>query len=642
MLRYGKRSKAWDEFMLDGHLAICRHCNALIRHSGSTSNLLNHLKKHDIKPEKSEMELLNTEMLEDEPEEEMQAIQVYEEVLENNEIIEETTEPYEAQKTQYLLENQIKHNLVTENLEVKTPEKKIKNSNHEEKITVKPSESFNCKLCKRKFYTQTRLDTHSKSCNGIFNVCPICGEMRTRDHIRYHIKSSKKDKETSEKLFICDICGITRTSRSNIDIHMRVRHLKILSKCRICPATFKNPSALTRHMKISHSDKSKEYKCRKCNFKTMIEKDARNHLVGEFLDIHDKVETVNVDTACRICLSDIQKTIHVRFDDRIKSLGNLTYKDLFTEFIELELNALEPQHFCAVCAKKLVLMHEFKSKCYETQKILDEFIHNDQKHQIENMIVEETFEPIVPKTEDVDNENDNIEYLIEEVPANDIKYEELENVIENISQKYFAKDQTMADIVTRYECESCPSFYRSKNTLRIHYRRCHPLERTEDCQFCETKQFPIFLEDHMKNCRKNPNGKKNKTCPICGLLSNRNHIYRHVEANKLQNMGGNEKPYQCDICGVRTIAKAGMASHMQVQHLNYRLNCEVCGMDFKTPSVLSSHVRKYHPEKKSPLKCKICDYTTPDASSLRRHYLYHTGKKRHKTNYANVERVDEI
>lgn len=49
--RNRKRSKVWDKFRDDGKLAVCKICNQVIRHSGSTSNLINHLRVHEMKQE---------------------------------------------------------------------------------------------------------------------------------------------------------------------------------------------------------------------------------------------------------------------------------------------------------------------------------------------------------------------------------------------------------------------------------------------------------------------------------------------------------------------------------------------------------------------------------------------------------------
>lgn len=284
---------------------------------------------------------------------------------------------------------------------------------------------------------------------------------------------------------------------------------------------------------------------------------------------------------------------------------------------------MEPQVFCAGCANKLKMTHLLKQKCVETQSVLEEFLKNEER------------EASLPELENELKEEPEIDYLIEEVddemnfdrePTPEIKYEELE-VLEETPKTSQDRD---SDINRgRYECIRCPAFYRTRRGLRDHYQNVHPDDKIHECPHCKNKFFSFFIDEHIQTCKK---AKTPSVCPVCGIIVAKKHISRHIESHKFSNKDrfDSEKPFQCDICGVRTVAKCGLVSHMQVQHLNHRVRCEVCFTEFKTPSVLSSHIRKYHPEKKSPLKCKFCEFTATDASVMRRHHLYHTGKKRHK------------
>lgn len=266
------------------------------------------------------------------------------------------------------------------------------------------------------------------------------------------------------------------------------------------------------------------------------------------------------------------------------------------------------------------MTYELKQKCIETQNVLEEWVKNEEEEE------EMAHEDNKLKETDLEEDLDYIVEVLQEEPTveaepMDVKYEELE-ALKNTTKKA----QTRSFIEQeRYDCDICPSYYRTKRGLRDHYRATHSNEKTKVCPYCKTKHFSIFFDDHIQHCKK---ANVPSVCPICGVMINHKYILRHIEAHK---SGGNtDKPYKCDICGVRTMAKCGLVKHMQVQHLDYRIRCEVCFTEFKTPSVLSSHIRKYHPEIKSPLKCKLCDFQTTDASVLRRHHFYHTGEKRHK------------
>lgn len=172
-----------------------------------------------------------------------------------------------------------------------------------------------CEYCHRRFRTLERLHNHQNNCKSrqrtederlndkSLHVCPVCGNLSTADHIRHHTKTTTNKDRTSHKSYICDMCGITASTRSNIDMHMRVQHLSIRSKCRHCPGNFKNPSALARHMRKSHSEKLQDYKCRTCDFRTSVEKLARNHRESHRLK----------KLVCQVCGQEFHKTINLRY-----------------------------------------------------------------------------------------------------------------------------------------------------------------------------------------------------------------------------------------------------------------------------------------------------------------------------------------
>ncbi|XP_063701548.1 zinc finger protein 62 homolog [Culicoides brevitarsis] len=344
------------------------------------------------------------------------------------------------------------------------------------------------------------------------------------------------------------------------------------------------------------------------------------------------VETVNVETACRICLCDVKSILHFGIDEVARSCNNLTYAEIFTEFSGYDIISQEPQYFCAKCTKKLVSFYELKQRCNETQEILEEWIKNEQ----EMLQAEDVLAVSEEKIEETPTES-NIDYIIEEVEDEDqlfnepqsvdVEYEQVENLNEASKNSIFRVPDNVQVLEECHDCEICNISYRTRRALRVHYRQTHPELRNIDCPHCEIQQFPIFLEDHVARCKK---ANVPSPCEICGVVIKRVNMTRHRIACRISSRHPAEKPFQCDICGVRTVAKYGLVKHMQIQHLNRRLRCKICFAEFKTPSVYSAHLRKYHPEKKPPLRCKICDFQTTEASVLRRHHLYHTGEKRHK------------
>lgn len=195
------------------------------------------------------------------------------------------------------------------NLHSKSSKMNTYEKHHDEQINQ-------CHFCKRCFKSVDRLQRHLSNCKSrpkrtdheiandkSLHVCPVCGNLSTSDHIRHHTKTTQHKDENSQKCFICDICGITTSTRSNIDMHMKVQHLNFRSFCRHCPGSFKNPSALARHKRKSHSEILQDYKCRTCNFRTSVEKEARNHRESHRLK----------KLVCHECGQEFHKAINLRY-----------------------------------------------------------------------------------------------------------------------------------------------------------------------------------------------------------------------------------------------------------------------------------------------------------------------------------------
>lgn len=146
---------------------------------------------------------------------------------------------------------------------------------------------FECPHCDQRYFTERKLDAHQRNCSKRPKVageqkskqkfvCPICGLLASKDHIKNHSKTMNKPIAVPQN-YICDLCGVTTSSRASVANHMRFQHLNIQAKCKHCFGSFKNPSALARHMRRSHSDKTTEFRCRLCDFSSMREAELRRH-----------------------------------------------------------------------------------------------------------------------------------------------------------------------------------------------------------------------------------------------------------------------------------------------------------------------------------------------------------------------------
>lgn len=152
-----------------------------------------------------------------------------------------------------------------------------------------------CPHCSQLFF-QSSYDTHVNNCSSSVVVtttgtkrkrnpnrkelCPICAEMRSQYHIKWHIERSQQidaDGNIITHPYICDICGARKTAKSYILQHIRNEHLNRFVKCRYCPAEFKHPSTLYSHERRDHSDKVPLLKCKYCEFTSATHSSLRVH-----------------------------------------------------------------------------------------------------------------------------------------------------------------------------------------------------------------------------------------------------------------------------------------------------------------------------------------------------------------------------
>ena len=133
--------------------------------------------------------------------------------------------------------------------------------NHTERMHINKEVYVGCTICKRKFKTQTALESHIKTIHNEHmkeeNICPTCGSKYgyARD-LRRHCMSKGHDfpkpkpniKGNKEA---CAVCG---TFVVNIEYHMEKRHKdnKILFHCEKCSDTFDRKDNLRRHESLVH------------------------------------------------------------------------------------------------------------------------------------------------------------------------------------------------------------------------------------------------------------------------------------------------------------------------------------------------------------------------------------------------------
>uniref|UniRef100_A0A182WF82 Transcription factor grauzone n=1 Tax=Anopheles minimus TaxID=112268 RepID=A0A182WF82_9DIPT len=141
---------------------------------------------------------------------------------------------------------------------------------------------YKCELCPRRFgyvsalliHASTHREENEEKC--VYHLCYSCGRaFRSGNKLAEHIADSHK-KDGSSNCVICDTCGKTFISKSNLKYHLTTHQPKVLHQvqCEHCGKWLKNKLCLRKHM-LQHSQV--RHGCDQCDYTTVNIQRLRNH-----------------------------------------------------------------------------------------------------------------------------------------------------------------------------------------------------------------------------------------------------------------------------------------------------------------------------------------------------------------------------
>lgn len=101
-------------------------------------------------------------------------------------------------------------------------------------------DKFKCRVCSHKSQTVKGHDNHlmlHENPDLLSHMCHICSKNYQKAcELRRHIKLSHSDKSKRVSKFFCDCCDFKTFSKMNVKRHLRTIHLKIKAfQCQFCP-----------------------------------------------------------------------------------------------------------------------------------------------------------------------------------------------------------------------------------------------------------------------------------------------------------------------------------------------------------------------------------------------------------------------
>ncbi|XP_075146339.1 uncharacterized protein LOC142220847 [Haematobia irritans] len=174
-----------------------------------------------------------------------------------------------------------------------------------------------CDQCQRSYSDKYKLRAHIKSKHGPGSVakkpkqprkqylCTLCGLTSTnKSNLAIHYRR----KHTGEKPFKCDLCDRCFTRSYEVKVHRRTHTGEAPYKCNVCAKAFKRSNKLKIHMRIHTNDRP--YKCLECEKSFRESKD---------LVIHRRTHTGERPYKCNVCNSTFTQSSSLKLHQKKKN-----------------------------------------------------------------------------------------------------------------------------------------------------------------------------------------------------------------------------------------------------------------------------------------------------------------------------------
>lgn len=313
-----------------------------------------------------------------------------------------------------------------------------------------------CDICNKTFSQKASLLRHKRGIHKRFGdfACKSCEKRFFTERDMSHHQCSMRECNKTSKLYECDICQVIERTKNALRQHMRSTHIGDCHRCDDCESVFRQRKSLLVHIKFVH-EKQRNARCNQCGKTFRTNSDLKCH----------SFEHSNEQFKCPHCEKSFKSPIYR--DKHLRRVhGPISEKTRFK---------------CDDCGSV------FRQNSYLLEHI--KFVHKKQRNFCCNQCGK-TFRT------NFELKCHSFQHLDEQ-----FKCPHCEKSFNSpMNRKIHVRKShgPISEPEARLECDDCGICFKTKNSIRAHFRNQHINRKKFKCKCCDGAFNTEYkLREHM-------------------------------------------------------------------------------------------------------------------------------------------------